>query len=163
MTEEKTEVERYLDEKGVSYEVILFPNVVEEHMEELPSELPVARGIIAKTLVLKGNKTGPVIAVLPLDARLDYKKTAKATQNRKIGLPPMEFVLEYTGYVHGANTPFGISLHHPEYPLLIDPAILSLEEVVVSSGVLGRSVKVKVADLIALTAPQIVDLQKIES
>jgi Cys-tRNA(Pro)/Cys-tRNA(Cys) deacylase len=70
----KTEVETYLLSKNIPFEPYFFSE-----------ELDPAKTPIFKTLVLKGNKTGPVIALIPLNQRLDYKKTAQLTGNRKIG------------------------------------------------------------------------------
>ena len=99
----KTEVEKYLDDKKIPYTSLEF--------SERPSgeeEIPVF-----KTLVLKGNKTDTLVALVPLNERVSYKKLAKITGNRKVGLPPIEYVLSVTGYPHGANTPIGIHMHLP--------------------------------------------------
>lgn len=103
------EVETFLSEKGIPFERYEFPWRLEEETARLKAEeLTIPEEIIFKTLVVKGNKSGATIALVPLTAHLDYKKLAKATGNRKIGFPPMEYVLEATGYPHGANTPIGI-------------------------------------------------------
>lgn len=152
-------VEAYLDEQGITYTKYEFPFTIEGETARLKAdELAIPIHQIFKTLVLKGNKTGPVIAMVPLEARLDYKKTAKATGNRKIGFPPMDYVLETTGYPHGANTPIGIKLQHPDYLQIFDTSIHELEEVLVSSGELGHSVKIKVSDLLAVIQPLEADL-----
>lgn len=146
-------VEEYLTEKNVPFESFTFDVSDEENGRAEAEKLQLAVTTIYKTLVLKGNKTGTVIALVPLDGRLDYKKTAKASGNRKVGFPPMEYVLEATGYPHGANTPIGIFMAHPDYVQVFDTSILSHEEVIVSSGQLGHSVKVAVKDLLSLIKP----------
>lgn len=144
----KNEVELFLEEKNIPYQTY---EISKENIDTI--EFP-----IFKTLVLKGNKTGPTIALVPLDSRLDYKKTAAVSKNRKIGLPPIEYVLEKTGYPHGANTPIGIFMHHPEYPILFDEMIKDYQNIIVSSGELGKSVLISVDDLIDLIQPAIADL-----
>lgn len=144
----KNEVELFLEEKNIPYTPYQFSS---ENIDT--NETP-----IFKTLVLKGNKTGPTIALVPLDSRLDYKKAAAISKNRKIGLPPMEYVLETTGYPHGANTPIGIFLHHPEYPILFDETIENYQHIIVSAGELDKSVLLSVNDLIELIHPTIADL-----
>ncbi|MDN6385119.1 MAG: EbsC protein [Tetragenococcus koreensis] len=144
----KNEVELFLEEKNISFESYEFSS---EKIDT--NETP-----IFKTLVLKGNKTGPTIALVPLDSRLDYKKAAAVSKNRKIGLPPMDYVLETTGYPHGANTPIGIFLHHPEYPIMFDQEIKNHQKIVVSAGELDKSVTISVNDLIELIHPTIADL-----
>ncbi|PZM68074.1 hypothetical protein DMB17_14525 [Enterococcus faecium] len=58
-----------------------------------------------------------------LDARFDYKKTAKATGNRKLGYPPMDYVLEATGYEYGANALICIRMQHPDYVKIFDTSV----------------------------------------
>lgn len=152
-------VKDYLDQQGIDYESFSFPWTMDEETARLKAdELAIPAEIIFKTLVLKGNKTGPVIAMVPLNARLDYKKTAKVSGDRKIGFPPMDYVLETTGYPHGANTPIGIKLQHPEYLQIFDTSIEGFDEILVSAGEIGESVKVKVADLLALVEPVMADI-----
>lgn len=155
------DVEKYLTEQKIAFESVEFPWRMADETARLEAEkLAIPTENIFKTLVLKGNKTGPVIAVVPLDARLDYKKCAKATGNHKIGLPPMDYVLETTGYPHGANTPIGIHLSHPEYLLVFDQSVDQLPEILVSSGEIGRSVKLASKDLLALLEPIVADVLK---
>ncbi|MGM0214899.1 YbaK/EbsC family protein [Enterococcus sp. AZ109] len=153
------QVEDYLTKQGISFTAHELP-VEREDGTAVLTEEPVDHDKIFKTLVMKGNKTGVVIAVVPLDARLDYKKAAKATGNRKIGLPPMDFVLEHTGYEHGANTPIGIRLNHPDYLIVFDESIHNYEQVIISSGEIGRAVELASSDLIELLHPQIESLLK---
>lgn len=150
------EVETYLIEKKIPFTSVRLP-VEEQELTEVPKDAEK----IFKTLVLKGDKTGVVIALVPWQARLDYKKAAKATGNRKIGFPPMDFVLEHTGYVHGANTPIGIQMHHPEYILVIDQSINDYPSVIISSGELGQAVEIAVTDLLELLQSSVVDLLKV--
>jgi len=144
----KNEVELFLDKQNIVYQSYEFSS----------DTIDTSKTPIFKTLVLKGNKTGPTIALVPLDARLDYKKTAAVSKNRKIGLPPMDYVMETTGYPHGANTPIGIYMHHPEYPILFDEVIKNYERITVSAGELDKSVVIAVQDLIDLVHPMIADL-----
>lgn len=144
----KNEVEQFLDKENINYQSYEFSSEKID-TEETP---------IFKTLVLKGNKTGPTIALVPLNSRLDYKKAASISKNRKVGLPPMDYVMKTTGYPHGANTPIGIYLHHPEYPMFFDQKINNYQKIVVSAGELDKSVIIAVNDLIALIRPTVADL-----
>lgn len=157
----KNEVEFFLTENNVPYEPIIFPTAEVNGVEELlENQLTFSKEIIYKTLVLKGDKTGVVIALVPLTERMDYKAVAKGTGNRKIGLPPIEYVIEQTGYEHGANTPFGIRKHRPEFPILIDHRVEELQEIVVSSGELGKGIKLKVSDFLNFVQPQVLEIVK---
>ncbi|KFN92042.1 transcriptional regulator [Tetragenococcus muriaticus PMC-11-5] len=144
----KNEVETFLEEQNIPYQSYEFSS----------EKVDTNQSPIFKTLVLKGNKTGPTIALVPLNARMDYKKMATVSKNRKVGLPPMDYVMETTGYPHGANTPVGIFLHHPEYPIFFDQEIKNYPKIVVSAGELDKSVIIATQDLIDLINPTIADL-----
>lgn len=146
----KTAVEQYLEDHQITYE--------RHHFSEAPIEQTAIP--IFKTLVLTGDKTGATIALMPFDQRLDYKKLAKLSGNRKIGLPPIEKVLEMTGYPHGANTPIGIFIQHPNYPMFFDATIKQHQKVIISSGELGKVIVIATRDLIAVIDPVIADLLK---
>lgn len=146
----KTEVEQYLETNQITYERYRFTDAPIEQ-----STIP-----IFKTLVLTGDKTGATIALIPIDQRLDYKKLAKLSGNRKIGLPPIEKVLEMTGYPHGANTPIGIFIHHPDYPMFFDSTIQKHQKVIISAGELGKVVVIATSDLIETIEPVVADLLK---
>lgn len=141
-----TEVELYLQAKDIVFQSHRFSA---DECAEYP---------IFKTLVLKGDKTGTVIALIPLEARLDYKKLAKVSSNRKIGLPPMDYVLQATGYPHGANTPIGIFMAHPEYPIFFDETINQHKQIIVSAGELEKGVVIASAALQTLIHPVVTDL-----
>lgn len=147
---DKTEVEQYLDSHQIAYERYRF------------IEVPAAQTAVPifKTLVLTGDKTGATIALVPFDQRLDYKKLARLSGNRKIGLPPIEKVLEITGYPRGANTPIGIFIHHPEYPMYADATIDRYEKIIVSAGELEKAIVIATKDLMPLIKPTIADLLK---
>ena len=147
----KIEVENFLYAKNIPFESYLFSE--ERNQTTTP---------IFKTLVLKGNKTGPIIALVPLNNRLDYKKTAKLTKNRKIGLPPIEIAFELTGYPHGANTPVGIFLHHPDYLFLFDATIYQFNKIAISAGERYKGIIIAVDELIKLIQPIVADLLQSE-
>lgn len=146
----KTAVEKYLEAKNIAYQPYQFSAVPVEQ-----TAIP-----IFKTLVLTGDKSGATIALIPFDQRLDYKKLAKLSGNRKIGLPPIEKVLEMTGYPHGANTPIGIFSQHPAYPMFFDQSITAYEKIIVSAGELEKAVIIATADLIHLIQPTVASLSK---
>ena len=46
------------------------------------------RSTIFKTLALKGDKTGPVIGIIPITEHLSEKKLAKLSENKKVAMIP---------------------------------------------------------------------------
>lgn len=103
---EKTLVEKMLDKAGIAYVPYEFPTEEVGDVAQLTVDhLDVPEHQIYKTLVLTGNKTGPVVGVVPLDRHVDYKKLSKVSGNRKVGMVPLKDLMKTTGYEHGANTP----------------------------------------------------------
>ena len=137
---EKTLVEKMLDKAGIAYVPYEFPTEEVGDVAQLTVDhLDVPEHQIYKTLVLTGNKTGPVVGVVPLDRHVDYKKLSKVSGNRKVGMVPLKDLMKTTGYEHGANTPIGIHERH-KYPIFISQEAEGQATIIVSAGKVGRSV-----------------------
>ena len=64
---------------------------------------------------------------------------------RKISFAPQDEAVELTGMEFGGITPIGL----PEgWPILIDPAVVAAETVVIGSGIRGSKLLVPAADLL---------------
>ena len=154
----KTLVEKILDQKKIPYEQLSFETVKKGDVQQLnTSILANDEHLVYKTLVCEGNKNSPVVAVIPLDEHLSMKKLAKASGNKKCDLLPLKKLVPTTGYVHGANTPIGIYEQH-HFPIYLDEEMKNNDQIAVSSGEVGRSIKIKPADLQKITNATFVDL-----
>lgn len=143
----KTLVEQILDKAGMSYESL----VLNAKTEALPEDID--RNTIFKTLALSGDKTGPVIGLVPITEHLSEKKLAKLSRNKKVHMIPQKDLQKTTGYVHGANNPIGIRQKHT-FPIYIDDSALEMGNIIVSSGEIGRSIRINsqlLADLVQAT------------
>ena len=96
---------------------------------------------IYKTLALTGDKTGPIIGIVPITEHLSEKKLAKISGNKKVNMIPQKDLEKTTGYVHGANNPVGIRQKH-NFPIYIDQSALERGHMIVSAGEIGRSIKI---------------------
>ncbi|GAB2026384.1 aminoacyl-tRNA deacylase [Lactovum odontotermitis] len=151
----KTLVEQILDKAKIPYESLAFNALVE------PDNLPVglAKSDIYKTLALTGDKTGPLIGILPITAHLAEKKLAAVSGNKKVSMIPQKDLQRTTGYVHGANNPVGI--HQTKaFPIFFEQAAENRDFIVVSSGEVGRSVKVNPQQLAEFVAASFTDLSE---
>lgn len=141
--DDKTLVEKMLDKAKLAYTPYVFSTREDGDVTALDhARLNVPEHQIYKTLVLTGNKTGPVVGVVPLDTHIDYKKLAAVSGNKKVGMVPLRDLVATTGYEHGANTPIGIHATHA-YPIYIDDAALAEATIVVSAGKIGRSIGIE--------------------
>ena len=117
----KTLVDQILDKAKIDHDSLSF-NGLEG---ELPED--VARESIYKTLALKGDKTGPVIGIIPITEHLSEKKLAKISGNKKVQMIPQKDLQKTTGYVHGANNPVGIRQKH-NFPIYIRKQVFLLSQ-----------------------------------
>lgn len=157
---QKTLVEKILDKAKIPYQQIEFAT----HQAGDVAQLDVDHDDydehnIYKTLVLTGNVTGPLVGVVPLDTHLSYKKLAAASGNKKVGMVPLKDLLKTTGYEHGANTPIGIWEKY-QYPTYFDNVAQQQGDIVVSSGKIGRSVKVDATAVAELVHGTFTDLEE---
>ena len=113
---EKTNTARLLDKAKINYSLI--PYEVDEndlsavHVAGQLSE-PIEK--VFKTLVLKGDKTGFFVCIIPGADELDLKKAAKMSGNKSCELIPMKDLLSVAGYIRGACSPVGMKKHYPTY------------------------------------------------
>ena len=117
------------------------------------------RSQIYKTLALTGDKTGPIIGILPITEHLSEKKLAKISGNKKVSMIPQKDLEKTTGYIHGANNPVGIHQKH-HFPIFIDQSALERENIIVSAGEVGRSVQINAKDLATFIGASFADLQE---
>lgn len=143
----KTLVDQILDKAGIAHDS-LEVNAFEGRLPE-----GVAEHQIYKTLALTGDKTGPIIGIVPITEHLSEKTLALVSGNKKVTMIPQKELQKTTGYVHGANNPVGIRQKHA-FPIYIDQSALELGEMIVSAGEIGRSIRINsqvLADFVGAT------------
>jgi Cys-tRNA(Pro)/Cys-tRNA(Cys) deacylase len=100
---------------------------------------------VFKTLVLRGEKKGVMVCVVPVELEVDLKKLAQAAGDKKVEMVPMKEILGLTGYIRGGVSPIGMKKKFPTY---IDETCLSFERITVSSGTKGAQLLLSVAELL---------------
>ena len=147
----KTLVEQILTKAGIDHTGIQI-NALEG---ELPSEYD--RTHIFKTLALLGDKTGPIIGIVPITEHLADKKLETVSGNKKVSMIPQKDLEKTTGYIHGANNPVGIRQKH-NYPIFIDQTALDLDKMIVSAGEVGHSIIIRPQDLASFVKADFADI-----
>lgn len=146
MSVEKTNAARLLDRAKISYQLI--PYEVDEsdlsavHVAELLKE-PIEQ--IFKTLVLKGDKTGFFVCIIPGADELDLKKAAKISGNKSCDMIPMKDLLQVTGYIRGACSPLGMK---KQFPTFIHETCTDFDQIYVSAGKRGLQILVSPQQLV---------------
>ena len=152
----KTNAARLLDRATIHYELI--PDRVDEddlaavHVAEQLGE-PIER--VFKTLVLRGDRTGVLICVVPGDAEVDLKAAARASGNKSVEMLHMKELLPTTGYIRGGCSPIGMKKSFPTY---IHSTCRLYDSIYVSAGVRGLQIRIAPDDLIGTTDASVVDL-----
>ena len=106
---EKTNAARLLDRAGIGYELI--PYTVDENdlaATHVAAELGEPIEQVFKTLVLKGDRNGHFVCVIPGDREVDLKKAARISGNKSAHMIPMKELLPTTGYIRGGCSPIGM-------------------------------------------------------
>ena len=152
----KTNAARMLDRLGIPYELLTYPvderDLSAAHVAEVTG-IPLER--IYKTLVVRGDRTGVFMAVVPGAGELDLKAAAAASGNKRAEMVHLKEVFDLTGYVRGGCSPLGAK---KPYPVYCDESILHHEHVCVSAGRRGEQLSLAPADLIRTAAATAVPL-----
>lgn len=153
---QKTNAARLLDAAKIPYQLI--PYQVDEndlsavHVAQLLNE-DVA--CVFKTLVLRGDKRGVFVCVIPGDKEVDLKKAAKAAGNKSCAMVPMKELLALTGYIRGGCSPIGMKRTYPTY---IDSSCTTHDKIYISAGCRGMQLLIDTSELIRFASLRVADL-----
>ncbi|WP_347838988.1 Cys-tRNA(Pro) deacylase [uncultured Draconibacterium sp.] len=149
----KTNAARLLNSKNISYELVeYFVDEADLSATHVAETLGQDVKQVFKTLVLRGNKTGIFVAVIPGAAEVNLKKAAKVLGNKSAEMVQMKELLGLTGYIRGACSPLGMK---KPYPIFIHESCLDYTFIFVSAGKRGMQIKIDPKDLIACTGAQV--------
>lgn len=150
---EKTNAARLLDKAGVPYELITYTvdesNLAAEHVAE---ELGENIEQVFKTLVLRGDRNGLFVCVIPGNFEVDLKVAARISGNKNCDLIPMKELLPNTGYIRGGCTPIGMK---KPYPTFIHESALLYDHIYISAGLRGLQLRISPQDLLDFTGAEI--------
>ncbi len=142
----KTNAARQLDQQKITYQLI--PYEVDENdlgAAHIAQQLgqPIER--LFKTLVLRGEKTGLFVCVIPGAEEVDLKKVAKVTGNKKVEMIHVKELLPLTGYIRGGCSPIGMKKAFSTY---FHQSIMDYDSVYCSAGQRGLQFCIAPADLV---------------
>ena len=152
----KTNAARLLDQLKIAYELI--PYEVDENdlgAQHIAEQLgqPIER--LFKTLVLRGDKTGLVVCVIPGAAEVDLKKAAKVTGNKKLEMIHVKELLPLTGYIRGGCSPIGMKKPLPTW---FHESVMQYDTVYCSAGQRGLQFRLAPQDLVNAAHGTLADL-----
>lgn len=150
----KTRAAQLLDRAGIPYEIREFQEV-ELGAEEAARKLQIPLAQVFKTLVVRGDRTGVILACLPGTTTLSLKALAKVSGNRKVELVEKDEIHRLTGYLRGRVSPLG---RKKAYPVYLDHSALAQPIMSVSAGMRGMQIFLKPEDLRLATDATVADL-----
>ena len=143
----KTNALRLLDMLGTRYELRVYdvdPNALDAETVARKIGLPPEQ--VFKTLVVRGDRNGICLAVVPANAELDEKVLARETGDRKIETVPLKDVQPLTGYIRGGVTALACKR---TYPVFVDETVELFDVISVSAGARGVQVLLSPSDYLA--------------
>lgn len=137
---QKTNAARLLESAGVPFELIPYEvdenNLAADHVADQLRE-PIEQ--VFKTLVLRGDRGGLFVCVMPGDQEVDLKVAAKISGNKSAAMIHMKELLPETGYIRGGCSPIGMK---KPLPTFIHESALLYDHIFVSAGIRGLQIKI---------------------
>jgi Cys-tRNA(Pro)/Cys-tRNA(Cys) deacylase len=134
----KTNAVRTLEKLSIAYELRDYEvDEADLAAETVAQKVGLPAAQVFKTLVVRGDKTGVMFAVVAADAELDLKKLAELAGDRRAEAVPLKEVQPLTGYIRGGVTALAAK---KDYPVFLDQSALSFDRIAVSAGVRGTQI-----------------------
>ena len=153
---QKTNAARLLDRAKINYRLVPYEvdenNLAADHVAESLGE---DIRCVFKTLVLKGERTGHFVCVVPGNCEVDLKKAARAAGDKKADLIPMKELLPLTGYIRGGCSPICMK---KAFPTFFHSTAVDFPVIYVSAGVRGLQFEIAPSDLIGYVRAEVTDL-----
>ena len=142
----KTNAARLLDAAGISYTLVPY-EVDEDHLEasHVAQQLGEDLDRVFKTLVLRGDRNGLFVCVIPGSLEVDLKVAARISGNKSCAMIHVKELLPLTGYIRGGCSPIGMK---KPFPTFIHESALLYDTIYVSAGVRGLQICVEPQALI---------------
>ena len=154
----KTNAVRLLDEAGIHYELREYEVDPQDlSAETVAGKVGLPAEQVFKTLVVKGERIGVCLAVVPGNAELDLKALAKLAGDRKMELAALKEVQPLTGYIRGGVTALA---GKKDYPVFLDETAILFDFISISAGVRGTQILIKPDDYIRITRATLGEIAK---
>jgi Cys-tRNA(Pro)/Cys-tRNA(Cys) deacylase len=145
----KTNAVRLLDSAKIPYalrEYAVDPDDLSAEAVAAKVNLPLEQ--VFKTLVMRGDRNGVCLVVVPGNMILDEKALAKLTGDRRIEVVPLKEVQALTGYIRGGVTAMA---GKRDYPVYLDETAELFDIISVSAGMRGLQILLAPGDYVRLT------------
>lgn len=155
-TPQKTNAARLLDAAGIQYTLVPY-EVDDEHLEASHVAEQLGENIdqVFKTLVLRGDRNGLFVCVMPGSMEVDLKIAARISGNKSCEMLHVRELLPNTGYIRGGCSPIGMK---KPLPTFIHESALLYDYIYVSAGIRGLQLRIAPEDLIRFVVAELYPL-----
>ena len=145
----KTNAVRLLDAAKISYELreyVVDPEDLSAEIVAAKVNLPLEQ--VFKTLVMRGDRSGVCLAVVPGNTNVDEKAMARLTGDRRVEMVPLKEVQALTGYIRGGVTALAAKR---DYPVYVDETAELFDVMSISAGMRGLQILLAPSDYLRIT------------
>ncbi len=153
--EAKTNAMRMLERQKISYEALTYECdefIDGIHCADLTGT-PHEQSF--KTLVMEGKSGGYYVFAVPVEKEVDRKAAAKAVGEKTVDMIHVKDIQRITGYIRGGCSPLGLK---KRYVTVFDASAGKFEEIYISGGRIGLTLKVPVLDLLKVTGGKLAEI-----
>ncbi|MCE1207777.1 MAG: Cys-tRNA(Pro) deacylase [Spirochaetia bacterium] len=155
VSRQKTNAIRFLESKAVDFDILEYEVDEDVSAVHVAEKLNMDPDQIFKTIVLKGERTGYFVCIIPGSCEIDLRKAAKAIGDKSCDLIPLKDLEPLTGYIRGACSPFGMK---KKFPTFLDETASMFDRISVSAGKRGMQIFIAPGALAQLAEADMVDL-----
>lgn len=154
----KTNAVRLLEQAKIPFTTIPY-EVDEEYLDANHTAATLGEDInrVFKTLVLRGERNGLFVCVVPGNREVDLKKAAHAFGDKKVEMIAQRELQPLTGYIRGGCSPVGMK---KLFPTFFHASALDFDTIYVSAGMRGLQLCVAPQALIQYLGATVADLTK---
>jgi Cys-tRNA(Pro)/Cys-tRNA(Cys) deacylase len=149
----KTNAMRVLDARRVPYTVFTYPDTIHS-ADEVAELLGVPAGTVFKTLVVFADGERRLLVLVPGDRELEMRVVARSVGAKSAHMAPQREAERLTGLKVGGISP--LALLDKRFEIYLDESASGLEELYVNGGQRGVNIRLRVADLLAVSGARLI-------
>lgn len=153
--EVKTNAIRILDRNKINYELLTYE--CDEFIDGLHTAEKTGAPVeqTYKTLVMQGKSKKYYVFVIPIAEEVDLKAAARSVGEKSVEMIHVKDITAITGYVRGGCSPLGMK---KQFPTVIDSTAEAFDQMYVSGGRIGTSVRLNPKDLAHVVRAEFADI-----
>lgn len=155
---QKTNAMRALDQRKIPYEIHTFSDAIRS-ADGVAATLGLPEAEVFKTLVVLSEARGakPMLVMLPASNELDLRRFARAIGEKSVRMASQREAEQLTGLKVGGISV--LALMGKPFTVYLDASATTLDMLYVSGGQRGLDLRLRVADLIAVTGAAVIEIE----